>query len=959
MSGREFQCREGGSEKFWAIDVKGKSFTVRFGRIGTTGQTQEKSFGSPEQARQAADKLIGEKTRKGYVEVTTGAAPAPPAPAAAPVGKGKKAAKAPAAPEAPAAPAPAAAPPPAVVTRAIDLAAWEWYVATWRRLEPLPRPAAPASSEKPLKAAQLEKELKKADPYPQGEHLVRLLRRCPPADVLKLVLDTKTKDFRWDHGHFVNLWLGREVFPYLGPAELEPLRATLRKKLKSCTWPTSDYDVPPMAFFLAARAGLHDELLPLVSSWSDDRYHRQDWDTTHYHMPQWVVFGLGSPELVNAHTRRLRLPLNTPGYARAWLAHTEYAQLDYLRDNVLAEGNKETADKIVEVLCLVRAPEAAPPLFDIRLGSKVPQRARAWMDGQPGNAIAGLLPVAAGRGKAAEAAVEFLRTAKKSGRGPFIEEQARKAPADVAERVRALVLEHVEKVYEPLTETPPWLADALGSTPTPKGPAPGWARPEELPPILVGGRRLRDNHVAAVVDALRASPLGAPAPLLTALKAHADRASLDAFAWKLFALWLDDGAPTKEKWALLALGHLGGDAAALKLAPLVRAWPGESQHQRAVTGLEVFRAMGTDTALMQLNGIAQKLKFKGLQNKAREMMEGVAADRGLTRDQLEDRIVPDLGLDERGRRSFDFGPRRFELALDPALKPVVRDDTGKARDDLPKPGAKDDAAKAEAAVAEWKILKKQLRDALKVQAFRLEQAMITGRRWTPEEFETLLPRHPLMVHLVRRLLWGGYDAAGKLVRVFRVTEEQECADADDRPATLKGLAAVGIVHPLELTEEQRSRWGEVFGDYEIIPPFAQLGRAVYRPEPKEAGATEVTRFAKLQVPGVSVASYLEGNGWQRGALHDHGDFHEYLKRFPAAEVTAVVEVEPGLWASNIGDLTEQGLPRCVFFRGQLKPSDYWEIVWRKKGKPLKLKDVDPVAYSEVLADLNALAAKSQ
>ena len=37
-----------------------------------------------------------------------------------------------------------------------------------------------------------------------------------------------------------------------------------------------------------------------------------------------------------------------------------------------------------------------------------------------------------------------------------------------------------------------------------------------------------------------------------------------------------------------ALGLLGGDTSAIKLAPLIRAWPGESQHQRAVLGLDVL-----------------------------------------------------------------------------------------------------------------------------------------------------------------------------------------------------------------------------------------------------------------------------------------------------------------------------------------------------------------------------------
>lgn len=312
------------------------------------------------------------------------------------------------------------------------------------------------------------------------------------------------------------------------------------------------------------------------------------------------------------------------------------------------------------------------------------------------------------------------------------------------------------------------------------------------------------------------------------------------------------------------------------------AWPGESQHQRAVTGLECLRAIGTDTALMQLNGIAQKLKFQALKAKAKEFMETIATDKGLTREELENRIVPDLDLDERGSRAFDFGPRQFRVVLGPDLTPLVRDADGKAKDDLPKPGAKDDPQKANAAVADWKLLKKLLREALKVQVPRLEQAMVAGRRWPVEQFEALLVRHPLMTNLARRLLWGGYDAKGKLVATFRVTEDQTYADVEDRPLALKGPATVGIVHPLKLTEEGRAKWGEVFADYEIIAPFPQLGRRVHTPLPGEEGQTELTRFGGPAIPEIVFQGILKQQGWLRGRW---GGGAGYYKRFPEADTT--------------------------------------------------------------------------
>jgi hypothetical protein len=348
---------------------------------------------------------------------------------------------------------------------------------------------------------------------------------------------------------------------------------------------------------------------------------------------------------------------------------------------------------------------------------------------------------------------------------------------------------------------------------------------------VIDGRKVDAAQGQAVLAALAQSTLGSPQELVTAVKAHADRGSLDAFAWALFERWLTEGAPPKAKWAMGALGLLGSDATALKLAPLVRAWPGAGQHPRAVLGLECLRAIGTDAALMQLSGIAQKVSFSGLKAKAAEMMEAIAQERGLSRAEMEDRVVPDCDLDERGSRTFDFGPRRFRLALGPELKPMVRDEAGTLKDDLPWPGAKDDPALAGASLKAWKQLKKQVRAVAKVQAERLEQAMVSGRRWTPAGFESLLVRHPLMINLVRLLLWGGYNERGKLVATFRVTEERDYTDVKEAPYRPGGIARVGVVHPVHLTDEQRSAWGEIFGDYEIIPPFPQLGRAVHRLEP--------------------------------------------------------------------------------------------------------------------------------
>jgi uncharacterized protein (TIGR02996 family) len=67
---RTFQLSDSTSHKFWNIDVKGNSFTVTYGKIGTAGQSQTKTFKDAAAAQAEADKLIKEKTKKGYAETT-------------------------------------------------------------------------------------------------------------------------------------------------------------------------------------------------------------------------------------------------------------------------------------------------------------------------------------------------------------------------------------------------------------------------------------------------------------------------------------------------------------------------------------------------------------------------------------------------------------------------------------------------------------------------------------------------------------------------------------------------------------------------------------------------------------------------------------------------------------------------------------------------------------------------
>jgi hypothetical protein len=339
-------------------------------------------------------------------------------------------------------------------------------------------------------------------------------------------------------------------------------------------------------------------------------------------------------------------------------------------------------------------------------------------------------------------------------------------------------------------------------------------------------------------------------------------------------------------------------------------------------------------------------------------MEAIATDRRMSRDQLEDRIVPDCGLDELGSKVFDFGDRQFRLALADNLKPMMKDADHKLKTDLPKPNSRDDADKAAAAIADWKLLKKQLAEVVKIQTLRLEQVMVNDRRWSVTDFELLLVRHPLMLILSQRILWANYSVDGKLLQTFRLTEDQSYANSSDEVYQLDKGGRVGIVHPLVIPEQESKLWGEIFSDYNIIQPFPQLGRPIYTLEASEMDEMEITKFKDIQIPVAALVRTLESLGWQRSGLHDHGDYSAHSKYFAAAQVTAIVGDYQQV--SVMLSLDNESIDGCCFVAGEWKGWDYPAGRWgnnQEKSKLLKLSEVSSIVLSEVLTDLNQVVSK--
>ncbi|MFF1924431.1 WGR and DUF4132 domain-containing protein [Streptomyces sp. NPDC058221] len=510
----------------------------------------------------------------------------------------------------------------------------------------------------------------------------------------------------------------------------------------------------------------------------------------------------------------------------------------------------------------------------------------------------------------------------------------------------------IEPLLNPVGLTADASADALPAALTgppeslPGGPRarklPLWANPALLPQIdVVSGGALPQTSVLHVLSMLATSGPGRVHPGLGSLTRTADAASLAEFGWALFQQWQFALMPPEESWALRALGVLGNDDTVRRLTPVIRAWPGEGAHHRAVEGLDVLAAIGSDVALLHLHGISERVKFKALKLRATEKIAEVAAGLGLTGDQLSDRLVPGFGLNADGSTVIDYGSRTFTVGFDEQLRPYVLDGDGKRLKDLPKPGAQDHAGLAPAERKRFVALKKDVRTVASHRVHRLEDAMVAGRSWTAQEFRALFVGHSLVCHLVRRLVWLSETDEGRTA--FRVAEDRTFADAEDESFALPEHATVRPAHPLHLGG-QLSTWARLFADYGIMQPFQQLARPVFTPAAEDTG-NRLTRFEGLKVPTAKVIG-LERRGWERGAPQDAG-VERWISKW-LGDRWLVIALRYGVHVGDI-DMTQLQTIETVWLDN--RPADYRPA---DRGYPLRFDELDAVTLSELLADLTDL-----
>ena len=467
------------------------------------------------------------------------------------------------------------------------------------------------------------------------------------------------------------------------------------------------------------------------------------------------------------------------------------------------------------------------------------------------------------------------------------------------------------------------------------------------------GEPASEDYLAAILAAYADRTAAGPSPEAARLAGALAGEELFVFARELFDKWLSAGAEAKKKWVLYAASIHGGEGIVPLFKKQIEEWP---QHARGAMAAEAVKALalnGSAQALLLVDQISRKFKFRQVKEAAGSALDEAAVSLGVSRAELEDRIVPDLGFGEDMGRTFDYGPRSFQVYLTPALELEVFDSEKKRLKNMPAPGKRDDTEKAAAAYEAFKQLKKQVKTVAANQRLRLEQALTAERLWRAGAWRELFVKNPVMHQFAIGLIWGVYEN-GALKDTFRYMEDGSFNTVDEEEYDFPEEGMIGLIHPIELTGEDLASWKEQLADYEVVQPIEQLSRPVYRVTEEEKGKMELARFGGMLINGLSLSGKLQAMGWYRGSVQDAGVYTTFYRE------DGEIGVELEFSGSYVGDENEEvTVYGAAFYRaGTVKRGSYvYDTI--KAGDRYALDAVPPRYFSETVLQLTKATAASK
>ena len=367
----------------------------------------------------------------------------------------------------------------------------------------------------------------------------------------------------------------------------------------------------------------------------------------------------------------------------------------------------------------------------------------------------------------------------------------------------------------------------------------------------------------------------------------------------IYTNWLNNKADTKLKNILIPYCIFQPEDKLLKLKTQIEEWSLNARGALAAHAVYAIALNASKFALVLVDTMSVKIKNNQVKNAAKDALKKTAKALEISEDELIDKIIPDLDFDKKGMRELHYGgeaDRVFKLQIKNDFTIEVTDSNDKVLKSLPAPNSKDDKETADASKKELTLIKKNIKMITSNQITRLNKVLLNGRKWSYKTFTELFVDNPIMNIFALKLIWGVYDEKNNLIESFRYMEDGSFNTFDEEEYifedSFKNKKNITLVHPIELDEEQLSKWKTQLSDYEISQPINQLDLLFEEVKEEHIKNNKIISFEDQEITAGEIMSMANKMSFERSRdIEDGGSYTYYELKDSILNIACRIDFE--------------------------------------------------------------------
>ena len=349
--------------------------------------------------------------------------------------------------------------------------------------------------------------------------------------------------------------------------------------------------------------------------------------------------------------------------------------------------------------------------------------------------------------------------------------------------------------------------------------------------------------------------------------------------------------------------------------------------------------MPFDSGLKEVAILKSSFKYPRAIKSIEAVLSKAAKKRGISIQELEDKMVSDYGMTEVGVLEYQFDDNfvgRFEVLNGTKTQVEYKSsETGKVTKSVPVALSKIH----QQAVKDFKDTIKDIQKALSAQSSRLEGFYLSDQTFSMVEFSEKFVYQNLVGVLVRRLIWC-FSHKGSVVSAFYLNGEW--VDQNGGQVTIDQSSKVTLWHPISSEADDVLAWREFMFEQKVTQPFKQAFREVYALTGAEIETHDHSqRFANHIIKHDVFHALAEQRSWAqtKGGTWDGGSENEATKYLKAHGILVYFEAI-GLDQYDTNDY------------GMYAACGTGHVSFNKDGRRIPLSDIKPIVFSECMRDVD-------